>query len=317
MNELGNSGRRNFLLISKSLVAAWMLGRIPVSRGDDDRQLESIMRIQGQICRTRLASEDALPRKLAGDLFYQGTHILTHGAFRDLAAAYSQPGRRMVAAGGGCDDGIGAVRTGVADLGGMCCPVRGSRAEGMPYRLVAHDYKAVIAHPDSRVTQVSLAQLRKIARGEIARWSVLGGPDRAIALVARKHCPDYFEPVRHLLLDNRPTWSARGIYVDTDEQITDTVSRYPAALGLVSWVFVKPLAESGRLRVLAVDGRHPGQGRDYPLLGPLSVVYARWNDTSMRPFFDYLYGPTGQRILGRLLLPVSAREAGYAPSAVA
>ncbi|MCA1978929.1 MAG: substrate-binding domain-containing protein, partial [Thiobacillus sp.] len=214
-------------------------------------------------------------------------------------------------------DGIGAVRTRAADLGGMCCPVRGPRLQGMPHLLVAHDYKAVIAHPDSPVTRVSVSQLRKIARGEIARWNALGGPDRAIALVARKHCPEYFEPVRDLLLDNRPLWSERGIYVDTDEQITDTVSRYPAALGLVSWVFVRPLAEAGRLRVLSVDGRLPGRDRAYPLQGPLSLVFQTWHAATMQPFFDYLYGPAGQRILGRLLIPASAREAGYAPHTLA
>lgn len=309
--------RRHFLVAAQAAAASALLGRIPASQGGDDRQLDAIMRIQGQVCRTRSASADALPRKQPGDLFYQGTHILTYGAFRELAAAYSQPGHRMVAAGGGCDDGIGAVRTGMADLGGMCCPVRGSRAARMPYLQVAWDYKAAIAHPDSPVSRVSMAQLRKIARGEITRWNALGGPDRAIALVARKHCPTYFEPIRDLLLDNRPLWSARGIYVDTDEQITDTVSRYPAALGLVSWVFVQPLVASGQLRVLSVDGHLPGQGRGYPLLGPLSVVYRRWDAATMHAFFDYLYGPAGQRIISRVLLPVSAREAGYAPRSLA
>lgn len=309
--------RRHFLAAAQAAAAAALLGRMPASQGNDDRQLDAVMRLQGQVCRTRLASADALPRREPGDIFYQGTHILTHGAFRDLSAAYSQPGRRMIAAGGGCADGIGAVRTRTADLGGMCCPVRGARLQGMQHLRVAHDYKAVIAHPDSPVSRVSVAQLRQVARGEIARWDALGGPNRAIALVARKHCPEYFEPVRDLLLDNRPLWSERGIYVDTDEQITDTVSRYPAALGLVSWVFVKPLVESGQLRVLRVDGHLPAQGRTYPLLGPLSVVYRDWNAATMQPFFDYLYGPAGQRIIGRLLLPVSAREAGYAPVSLA
>lgn len=303
--------RRHFLAAATASAAATVMGQIPASQAGMDKQLDRIMRIQGQVCRTRLAAEDALPRRLAGDIFYQGTHILTHGAFRDLSAAYSRPGRRMVAAGGGCDDGIGAVRTRSADLGGMCCPVSGSRAAGMPHLLVAHDYKVAVAHPDSPVSRVTLAQLRKVARGDITRWITLGGADRAIALVARKHCPDYFEPIRHLLLDNRPHWSDRGIFVDTDEQITDTVRRYPAALGLISWVFAQPLVASGQLKLLRVDGHFPGDGKTYPLLGPLNVVFRRWDTATMRPFFDYLYGSEGRRILSRLLLPVSREEAGY------
>jgi phosphate transport system substrate-binding protein len=307
--------RRNFLTFSGGGLTALLLGRIPVSHGAVGEQLDAVMRIQSQVCRTRVASIEPLPQRQAGDLFYQGTHILTYGAFRELAKTYSQPGRRMVATGGGCDDGIGAVKHKQADLGGMCCPVWGSRAEGMPSLLVAHDYKAVVVHASNPIGAVRLEQLKMLARGKLDRWRELGGADRPVALVARKHCHDYFEPVRRLLLDNQPLWSERGIYVDTDEQITDTVSRYPAALGVVSWVFAQPLVQAGKLKLLAIDGHWPGDGKRYPLLGPLSVVYRQWHAPSMQPFFDFLYGPSGQRIMARALLPVSAAEAGYgAPS---
>lgn len=304
--------RRHFLLAGLALLGpgagrAARLDRIDVLLADN-------------VCRTRGAemTRVSLPPRVAGELRYQGTHILTHGAFRDLAEAHNAAHRGFLrVSGGGCDDGIATVRRGIADLGGLCCPVPGSRGEGLPWLLVARDIKVVVAHPDNPVAGVSLDALRGVARGKVSHWKALGGEDRAIALVVRRHCPDYFEPVRQLLLANRPDWSPRGLFVERDEQITDMVSRYTGGLGMVSWVFAKPLVEAGRLKVLAVDGAAPSaanvkSGR-YPLHGPLSVVFRQWDEAAMRPFFDFLYGPRGAAIISRALVPVSPAEADYRP----
>ena len=303
--------RRDFLLASLA-----MLG--PVSGRAQTPKLDRIdALLAANVCRTR--PDEVIPAAMTprapGELRYQGTHILAHGAFRDLAAAYHGPkGHRVTVAGGGCDDGIATVRRGSADLGGLCCPVLGSRAEGMPWLLVARDLKAVVVHPGNPVDSVSRELLRAVARGKLTHWRALGGEARSIALVVRKHCPDYFEPVRQLLLDNRPAWSPHGLFVERDEQIVDLVSRYQGGLGLVSWVFAQPLVKAGRLKVLKVDGVPPNQAATYPLHGPLSVVYRNWEADTMRPFFDFLYSPQGQAIVARVLAPVSAEEANYRPA---
>lgn len=307
--------RRHFLLAGFTGfgLAASQARAVPSAR-----QLDAIL--AQSFCRTRPAEliPASIAPPVAGELRYQGTHILAHGAFRDLASAYRGPAdARLRVVGGGCDDGISATQRGLAEIGGMCCPVPGSRGEGMPWLLVARDIKVAVTHPANPATDVSREELRAIARGKLTGWKALGGEERAIALVVRKHCPDYFEPVRQLLLDNRPDWSPRGLFVERDEQITDLVSRYQGGLGLVSWVFAKPLVEAGRLKVLRINGAAPAAAavRDgsYPLHGPLSVVYRKWDAASMRPFFDFLYGREGMRIIARALVPVSAEEANYRP----
>ena len=93
--------------------------------------------------------------------------------------------------------------------------------------------------------------------------SVMGGEARPIAQGVRKHCPDYVGPGRAALIDNRPDWSGKALFVNTDEQIVDLVSRFPAGLVVVSWVFARPLVESGRLQLLVLDGKRsdPDRGR--------------------------------------------------------
>jgi len=303
--------RRDFLLTSLALLGPGS-GRADVPALD---RIDALL--AASTCRTRPDAiiPAAMTPHAPGELRYQGTHTLAHGAFRDLAAAYRGPkGYRVTVSGGDCDDGIATVRRGSADLGGLSCPVPGSRAEDMPWLLVARDLKAVVTHPDNPVASVSHEQLRAVARGKLTYWRELGGENRAIALVVRKHCPDYFEPVRQLLLDNHPGWTPRGLFVERDEQIVDIVSRYRGGLGLVSWVFAKPLVEAGRLKVLKVDGALPSQASAYPLTGPLSVAYRRWEADTMRPFFDFLYSPKGTAIIARALAPVSTEEANYRPA---
>jgi phosphate transport system substrate-binding protein len=306
MNAGKHDSRRRLLAALAGAAACWPLaGRAlrPFDAGAD-------------LCRSR--APQALPASSApraGELVFQGTHILAYGAMRELAERYATGGGRMIVHGGGCDDGIVAVRRGSADFGGLCCPVKGSSAEGLPWLPVARDLKAVVAHPSNPVAAIGLAELREVARGRIPRWKALGGEDRPIALVIRRHCPDYFEPVRDALLKNRPDWSPQGLFVDTDEQIVDTVSRFAGGLGLVSWVFARPLAEAGRLKVLALDGLTPAEGvrrgGGYALEGPLVLIYRQWERVRMAPFLDFLYGAEGQRIVGRSLIPIGAREAGY------
>ncbi|WP_018649142.1 MULTISPECIES: substrate-binding domain-containing protein [unclassified Thioalkalivibrio] len=250
------------------------------------------------------------------ELVYQGTHLLTYGAFRELAEHYrDDTGRPFVVYGGGCDDGIGAVQHRTAHLGGLCCPVEETRARDFFHLLVARDLKVVVTHPKVGIDGLSMDDLKAIMGGRIRRWSEVGGPDRPIAVLYRDHCPDYREPVRDVLFDNAQQWSPRGMSIDTDEHLTDTLARFESSIAVVSWVFAADRVERGELRSLKIDGVDPSaaavQAGDYPLYGPLAVVSDRWQEAVMRPFFDYLYSPAGQSVVARRLIPVSAQEAGY------
>lgn len=278
-------------------------------------QRDEFLVSEADICRsgTREWIATSAARANPAALRYEGTHILTHGALREIAAAYRGP-VPFVVHGGGCDDGISVVRKGTAELGGLCCPVEGSRAEGLRSVLVARDIKVAVVHPDNPLRDVSFAGLRHVAAGHAMRWRDIGGPDRAIALVLREHCPDYREPARGMLLENRP-WPRHALFVKTDKEIVDTVARFPGALGIVSWVFAKRLAEAGALRVLEIDGVPPTapsvQAGRYPLHGPLNIVFNAWRP-SMAPLFEFLYGPEGRAIIAKSLIPVERSEAGYA-----
>lgn len=184
---------------------------------------------------------------------------------------------------------------------------------GLKSALVAHDIKVAIVHPSNPVRNIGFGALKDVSGGRAVRWSDFGGAYRAIALVVREHCPEYQEPARTVLLGKEP-WHRKALFVKTDKEIVDSVARFPGALGIVSWVFAKPMVETGQLNVLSLDGVAPTAdavvaGR-YPLHGPLSVVFSDWRP-EMGPLFDFLYGPQGRAIIAESLVPVGRDDAGY------
>jgi phosphate transport system substrate-binding protein len=176
----------------------------------------------------------------------------------------------------------------------------------------------VVTHPSTIPDGIALTDLKAVASGRISHWGELGGAARPIALVVRRHCPEFFEPVRHPLLDDKPKWSRRALFVDTDQQLIGTVARFRASLGLVSWVFARRWVEEGRLKVLAVNDARPTlaavRNGSYSLTGPMNIVFKRWQNATMRPFFDFLYSDAGAAIIASKLVPVSAETAGYRPT---
>lgn len=302
--------KRRHLLLSASLLSGTSALRSATAWADTPVPSELA------ICGTATSGLRRVRAAEAGTLAYEGTHILAYGAMRELSAQFAaMTGQTLAVQGGGCDDAIAALRKGVADFGGLCCPVNSTSIKDLPSLVVAHDFKAVVVHPSNPVSNISKADLIRVASGGISHWRELGGTHQTIALVVRRHCPDYIEPVRSALLNNLPLWSSRGLFVQTDEKIAETTARFEGALGIVSWVYAKPLVERGQIKLLCLN-HIPlvrSSGLSYPLTGPLSLAFNRWDDKRMRPFMDFLYSSRGQAVMARALIPVSATAAAYHP----
>lgn len=237
----------------------------------------------------------------AADIAYQGTHILTRGAFQELATAFEKKtGVVVLVKGGGCADGIAVVLNDKREMGGICCPLNPDQAahlDLMQHR-VAVDVKAVVVHPKNPVRNLTLKQVAEIHAGWLTNWRTAGGKDRPIALVYRDHCRDMEEPVRRVLGITGPV-AKKAIIVQTDKEIVDYVERFPDAIGVVSRIF----AEEAQVKMVAVDGVEPtlqnaGGGR-YPLMGDLFVITRGNPGTWTDKFIAFVLGKDGQAIIGK------------------
>ena len=255
------------------------------------------------------------------ELSITGTRLLKDGFLDDLTTPYMKDsGRLLKVLGGDCSKGIRAVRFNQTHLGSLCCSVKGSPGEGLGWLPVAEDLKVVLTHPSNPVNSLNISELRAIVSGKIKRWSEVGGEDIPIALVVDRHCPDFMEPVRQVLLNGDSYPTKNVLTANNDQDMLRTVRRFRSSIAINSWVIAAPFVEQGILKDLAVNGiRAYSNGAiadDYPLSGPFNLIFKHWDHVVMGPFFDFLFSSKGRELIQRKLRPIDKEDAfniGYLP----
>lgn len=236
-----------------------------------------------------------------GDLGYQGTHILTYSTMGRLAEAYQkQSGVAITVLGGGCSDGVVAVTTDRAEMGGLCCPLKEGDGKDILPHAVARDIKVAVVNFINPLKGLTTQQLRDIHQGKITNWKELGWIDRPIAVIYRRHCLDREEPVRTFLgLDDElKKLASKAIVVRTDMALIDYVGKFPAAIGVTSDVFVKNRDDMNRLDLDGVSpsAAHVESGR-YPFAAPMYIVTRGEPEPETGRFLTFVLSPAGQAIV--------------------
>ena len=244
----------------------------------------------------------------ANGIGYQGTHILTYRTMSGLARAFTEKtGVTVAIRGGGCADGVAAVRDKTMELGGMCCPPRKNELEslGLVAHAVARDIKVAVVNEVNPLRSITTRQLMDLHQGKITSWRELGWRDKPVALVFRVHCQDRDEPVRQYLgiQSDISNLTPKRIIVRTDQELLDRVSSFPTAIGITSRVF----AGERRVKVLKLDGVIPSPEMvsrgSYPFTAPMFLVTDQKPVPDTVRFLEFVLGAAGQSIVMRNLGP--------------
>jgi len=243
----------------------------------------------------------SLPLKAASiELSYQGTHILTYETMTLLAKAYyKKTGIKVNILGGGCADGISAISTGKATMGGLCCPMKPDEKNRFIAFPVAKDIKVVIVNPKNPINSLTAEQIRAIHKGRIDNWRQLGWINKPIAVIYRKHCLDRDEPVRlYLRLDNKlKALTKKAIIVRTDMDLIKYVSQFKTAIGITSKVFTK----GKKVKILKINSIEPTAENVrkglYNFTGTLYIVVNPPIKKEIKRFIEFVRGPVGQSII--------------------
>ncbi len=141
-------------------------------------------------------------------------------------------------------------------------------------RLIGHSGVAVITNPKNTVSELTMAQLRKIFTGEYTNWKQVGGPDAPVKCLTRR-APESGAAVffQEKVLDNQPygnttmaeTWA-------TIIKVCSTGNDLSAGIAPIN----QALAASGMIKVLRIkeDENSPGvapsdetlKDKSYPII---------------------------------------------------
>ena len=189
------------------------------------------------------------------------------------------------------------LRAGEADLALLSRLQEAAGDEPLWSQQFARGGIAVIVHPSTPFVETGLAHLQEIFRGRVQEW---GG--MVLAVVSREEGAGVrvaFE--RTVLGDHGVTPSS--VVMPSSEAVVEYVACTPGSIGYVSTLRItEPVADG--VRVLPVEGVLPTldalSDGSYPLSHPLALAATAEPAGEVRDFAQWMLGPDGQSITGRL-----------------
>jgi len=207
---------------------------------------------------------------------------------------HRHPGARIDVQGGGSSAGIYAVTHGAADLGASSRELLGEERKLIEIP-IAFDGIAVIVHPSNPLTNISLAQIRKIFAGAVKNWRVLGLPPHAIDLITREEGSGTREAFEHLVMGKQEI-TPTALVQDSNGSVREIVAGDPYSLGFISAGLV-----DNRVKALAINGvlpiRENIKNHTYKLVRRFLLVARTKPAGPAEAFIHFILGPNGQKIL--------------------
>lgn len=236
---------------------------------------------------TQIENEQIVTGRIAGKAFE--AKIAAHGSGTGFSGLKSGESN-IAAASRPAKDKEVALLSGMADL-------RDKKSE----HVIAIDGLAILVHPDNPIASLDKVTLGRIFAGEISNWNELGGTDRAIHVYARDENSGTWDTFKSLVLGKTFPLSPKAKRYESNDQLSDDVSRDPGGIGFTG------LASVRQSKVLAIsDGESapllPSQlnvaTEDYPLSRRLFLYSLGSKDKpTTADFLTFSQGQQGQEIV--------------------
>jgi len=228
---------------------------------------------------------------------------------RQLAAAFeTQYGATIEVQELGTSAGINATLQGVSDMSMASRAITAAeQANGLVPVRIAFDGVGIVVHPSNPVTDLSVAQIEAIFRGDITNWAAVGGNDQTINVVSREDGSgiratfEAFANVRDTISISETTvWVSAVTDQATIAQGTGSViaavSGNPAAVGYITTGVV-----ADNLTMLSVDGVPFSAAsviaETYAFANTFYVGATENMSEAAQAFIDFILSEEGQNIV--------------------
>ena len=241
----------------------------------------------------------------------------------NLALAWAEtytaqhPEVRISVTGGGSGTGIAALINGTVDIANASREMKPeeierARANGIEpvEHVIAGDAIAVVVHPSNPVDALTIAQISDIYTRKITNWREVGGEDRPIVLLSREsNSGTYVYFLEHVVRrgeqDNDALFSPDTLLMPSSEGISAEIRQNPNAIGYDGLGYVTPDQKTIRV-ARSADGPYVPPAIEtvkdgtYPIARPLYMYTAGEPTSEVRAYLDWILGPEGQAIVGKL-----------------
>jgi phosphate transport system substrate-binding protein len=198
-----------------------------------------------------------------GGIHYDGSSQVYWAFVKDTAEQFTKDtGIKVVAEDRKTQDAVPSLVSGRCNVGGLARKLKlaeKAQNQDLTETLIARDHIAVFVPKNSKVDQLSKADLKKVFAGEITDWKDLGdepGPIQLVMAQTKTACTTNF---RELVMGDTP-FAQTSTITETAGAVLEAAKGKRA----ISFISFGALANKPEFKVVKIDGKNPGEAA-YPI----------------------------------------------------
>jgi len=247
----------------------------------------------------------------AGNIVIKGSTTVLPIA-QKVAEIYMKenPDVKISISGGGSGNGVKALIDGSTDIANSSRFIKQKEVEAavqngrypVPFA-VAYDCIIPVVHPSNTVSDLTLAQLKSLYKGEIKNWKDIGGPDQPVVVVSRDTSSGTYEVWEEKIMEKERVFPG-ALLQASNGAVVQAVSKNKNAVGYIGLGYLDESVKA--CTVGGIEGSpETTLNGTFPVSRPLFMFTPGWPQGETASFINFLLHPNkGQKYVG---------EAGYVP----
>ncbi len=247
----------------------------------------------------------------AGNIVIKGSTTVLPIA-QKVAEEYMKqnPDVKISISGGGSGNGIKAIIDGSTDIANSSRFIKDKEISmavekgryPVPFA-VAYDCIIPVVHPDNKIANLTISQLKSIFKGEIKNWKELGGEDRKIVVISRDTSSGTYEVWESKVMNSERVFPG-ALLQASNGAIVQAVSNNKNAIGYIGIGYL-----NSSVKALTVGGIKGSEettlNGTFPISRALFMFTNGWPKGDTLNFINFLIHPQkGQKYV---------KDAGFVP----
>jgi len=215
----------------------------------------------------------------------------------ELTKVYSSknPHVNFNVSGGGSGAGIKAAQQGTHDIGASSRELNSTEKGSVKEFVIAKDGIAIVVHPENKVADLKIDQVKKILAGEVTNWKDVGGADAPITVVTREDGSGTRGALTELVMGQAAIKKDAVVQTSTGA-VKTAVAADKNAIGYISLGSVDKT-----VKALKIDGVEASvttvKAGTYKIQRPFLYMTQKDPTGEVKKYIDWVLGSEGQKIV--------------------
>lgn len=198
----------------------------------------------------------------------------------------------------GSSAGITNATSGVSEIGMSSRDLKEEeKANGLKESIIAYDGIVVVTHPNNKVKDLTMDQVKQIFTGKVTNWKELGGDDMEIVVVSREDGSGSRDAFQEIVGYTSGELIRNSIVASGNGNIKTTVATNKHAVGFISFEYIDDSISTVKINGVEATAENVLRQK-YSLSRPFLFVHKEANlSKEGQQFIDYILSPEGQALV--------------------